>query len=147
MASKVQRILVGKGTHVETVAPTTSTEQIARRLASLAIGAVVVVDGEDILGVCSERDIITALAAHGPEVLAREVRQVMSREVVTCVADTATDEVMGLMTERRVRHVPVIDAQGRLVGIVSIGDVVKSRLDELAEERAHLEAYVTGATY
>lgn len=146
MSIKVSSILARKGSEVHTIGPDVTIEQVARLLADARIGATIVVEGEDIVGVCSERDIVSAVARDGVAALTASVRTIMSAAVITCSSATGTDELMSIMTERRVRHLPVVD-DGKLAGIVSIGDIVKSRLGELADERAQLAAYVSGATY
>jgi CBS domain-containing protein len=131
---KVASILRAKGLHVETVAPDALLRNIAWNLRSRAIGALVVVDGVgSILGVISERDIVHALAEHGADVLTLRAAQVMHRTTVTCTPEDSVTSVMAQMTRHRIRHVVVVDG-GRLHGIVSIGDVVKHRLDELQLE-------------
>jgi CBS domain-containing protein len=131
---KVASILRAKGLHVETVAPDAQLRTVAWNLRSRAIGALVVVDGEGaILGVIAERDIVHALAEHGANVLTLRAAQVMNRAIVTCTAEDSITSVMAQMTRQRIRHVVVVQ-EGRLHGIVSIGDVVKHRLDELQLE-------------
>ena len=131
----VAAILKGKGTHVETTRPDATLYTVAWELKTKNIGALVVV-GEDrtkILGIISERDYLRALIEHGPQLLALPVSKVMTTQVLTCTPDERVTAVMARMTRHRVRHLPVVDA-GRLAGIVSIGDVVKYRLDDLELE-------------
>jgi CBS domain-containing protein len=131
----VAAILKGKGTHVETTHADATLYTVAWELKTKNIGALVVV-GEDstkILGIISERDYLRALIEHGPQLLALPVSKVMTRQVLTCTPDERVTAVMARMTRHRVRHLPVVDA-GRLAGIVSIGDVVKYRLDDLELE-------------
>jgi CBS domain-containing protein len=131
---KVASILRAKGLHVETVAPDTLLSSVAWTLRSRAIGALVVVDGHgSIAGVISERDIVNGLAEHGADLLGMRVSQVMNRSVVSCTPADNITRVMAQMTRYRIRHV-VVTEEGRLHGIVSIGDVVKHRLDELELE-------------
>jgi CBS domain-containing protein len=131
---KVASILRAKGLHVETVAPDTLLSSVAWTLRSRAIGALVVVDGHgSIAGVISERDIVNGLAEHGADLLGMRVSQVMNRSVVSCAPADNITRVMAQMTRYRIRHV-VVTEEGRLHGIVSIGDVVKHRLDELELE-------------
>ncbi len=148
MSGKVSTILQRKGSTVETVARDITLERVAQRLAALGIGAVVVVDdaGRPV-GLCSERDVVRALADGGLSALSTTVGQLGSGPLAVCRPDTDAEQVMATMTEQRVRHVPVVDDGGALVGIVSIGDLVKWRIDELDADRAHLTAYVSGATY
>src|SRR5207248_525449 len=109
------------------------------------IGAIVVSeDGEGVLGLLSERDLVTALAEHGTDLLACSVGELMSRTVITCDPSDSTGELMAEMTNRRIRHCPVV-ADGRLCGIVSIGDLVKSRLDEVEFEASSLRSFIAGA--
>ncbi|MGH3665328.1 MAG: CBS domain-containing protein [Egibacteraceae bacterium] len=140
-------ILAHKGADVTTIGPGATLADAARALADHRIGALVVSgDGDTVDGMLSERDIVRHLARSGGEALDVEVAEAMTTEVVTCRPDTTADELMAMMTERRIRHVPVLD-DGRLVGIVSIGDVVKSRIDELEIETETLQEYVTGTGY
>ena len=101
-------------------------------------------DGKAIEGIISERDIVRAASASGPSALDGSVGSVMSTDVVTCSAGDGVDRLMALMTERRIRHLPVVDERGQLAGIVSIGDVVKARLSELEHENHALAEYLTG---
>jgi CBS domain-containing protein len=131
---KVASILRAKGLHVETVAPDAHLRTVAWTLRSRAIGALVVVDGAGaIRGVIAERDIVHALAEHGTNVLTLRASQIMNRSIATCTTEDSITSVMAQMTRYRIRHVVVVE-QGRLHGIVSIGDVVKHRLDELQLE-------------
>ncbi len=139
---QVSGLLDGKGSTVVTVAPTAAVEQVASLLAQHRIGAVVVSsDGSAIDGIVSERDIVTALAGEGSGVLGQPASSIMTSEVVTCERGTTVEQLMGLMTERRIRHVPVV-VDGRLGGIVSIGDVVKNRVSDLETETQVLHDYI-----
>ena len=145
MGTKVAAIVERKGVAVATVAPTATVAEATVLLARHGIGALVVSsDGRIIDGLLSERDIVRRLAEVGASTLEVAVAEVMTSDVVTCTWDTTTDELAALMTERRFRHVPVVE-DGALVAIVSIGDIVKSRMDELAFEAGQLQAYVTGS--
>jgi CBS domain-containing protein len=131
---KVASILKGKGSTVVTVRPEASIAAALQELTDKGIGALVVSnDGKSLLGLISERDIVQALARFGTLHLDLRVADVMMRHVVTCREDDLITKVMDLMTRHRVRHLPVVE-DGRLRGIVSIGDVVKHRLDELETE-------------
>ena len=142
---RISDVLRGKGTQVVTVTPDTRVRRLLAVLAEHGIGAVVVSrDGTSVDGIASERDIARALAARGAAVMSEPVTAIYTAEVHTITPDTSLDEVMRMMTERRVRHAPVV-TDGVLRGIVSIGDVVKNRIDELETERAHLTDYITGA--
>jgi CBS domain-containing protein len=139
----VQSILGGKGTDVATVPQTASLCEAVRLLEERRIGALVVSgDGRAIEGIVSERDVVRR-AATGT-LADVTVGAVMSTDVVTCAAGDGVDRLMSLMTERRIRHLPVVDDHGRLAGIVSIGDVVKARLTELEHENQALADYISG---
>jgi CBS domain-containing protein len=139
----VKDILRDKGTEVYTVTPEATISNLVRELVEHRIGAAVVVDGDgDVVGVISERDIVYCIAKHGGGCLEGKVVELMTAKVITCAPDTAIDEVMNQMTERRIRHLPVID-QGRLAGIVSIGDVVKNRIASAEREVSLLREYIS----
>ena len=140
----ISDILRGKGSQVVTVTPESKVRHLLAILAEHRIGAVVVSrDGTTVDGIASERDIVQALARRGAAVLSEPVTAIYTAEVHTVTPQTPIEEVMRMMTERRVRHAPVV-ADGRLQGIVSIGDVVKIRLGELETERTALTEYITG---
>ena len=140
---QVSSILARKGSAVFTIQPDATIADVIALLSEHAVGALIVsTDGRTITGIVSERDVVRALQ-HGASVLQRPVASIMTDRVHCAPPDGHVDELMHLMTERRVRHVPVTDAEGTLVGIVSIGDVVKSRLTELEDERAALADYIT----
>lgn len=139
---RIQELLNGKGSDVVTVTSDATIGQLVQVLADHRIGAVVVVDDGAITGIISERDVVRALPGGTEGLLDRPVSGLMTSTVRTCAP---TDEVQALaaqMTEHRMRHLPVVDGD-ELVGIVSIGDIVKSRLDELQSERDHLESYIS----
>jgi CBS domain-containing protein len=140
----VERILDTKGRKVVTTRPDTSVAEAVSRLRAEGIGAMVVLSGSGRLdGIISERDVVRGLARHGRTVLDLKVADLMTRAVTTCSPKDTVKAVMAVMTERRVRHLPVVEA-GRLLGIVSIGDVVKNRLDEMELEVNVLrDAYFT----
>jgi CBS domain-containing protein len=131
----VAAILKAKGNQVETTRPDTTLYTVAWELKSRNIGALVVVDegGTRILGIISERDVVRSLIEHEAHVLSLPVSRVMTTRVLTCTPSDRITAVMALMTRHRVRHLPVVE-DGRLAGIVSIGDVVKHRIDELELE-------------
>lgn len=140
---KVSSILAAKGDFVATIAPSAPLAQLVDTLFVNGIGAVVVSsDGSRVDGIVSERDIVRALA-EGKDLRNVSVEQIMTVAVHTTTPDVAVDVLTMTMTENRVRHIPVLDDDGALIGIVSIGDVVKSRMDELEEERAALANYIT----
>ena len=141
----VAQILKDKGRAVETVDADATVAEAVARLAQRRIGAVVVkgVDGR-IAGILSERDIIRVLAEEGPDALERPVADLMTRNVVTCREADTIDEIMALMTARRIRHLPVVEG-GKLAGIISIGDVVKHRVAEVELEAMAMRDYITAA--
>ncbi|MFM8600009.1 MAG: CBS domain-containing protein [Mycobacterium sp.] len=142
---RIADILRTKGSTVATVTETTTVVGLLGELANGNIGAMVVIapEGpENVVGIVSERDVVRRLHEHGPDLLRRSVADIMSAAVLTCGLDDRVDDLAALMTNNRVRHVPVLDG-GRLVGIVSIGDVVKNRMEELQDEQRQLQAYIT----
>lgn len=139
----VHAILAGKGTAVATVGQQASLADAAEQLRERGIGALVVsADGTSIDGIISERDVVRALASHGASALGKSVASVMSTDVVTCADADPVEHLMELMTDRRIRHLPVADGDGKLAGIVSIGDVVKTRLAQLEVENRALNEYI-----
>jgi CBS domain-containing protein len=138
----VSDILAQKGTSVHSVVPTASVAEVAQHLSVRRIGSVLVIDADGaVQGIVSERDVVRALASAGAAALALEVSRIMTREVVTCDLDDAIEDVMQAMTSGRFRHVPVV-RRGELLGLVSIGDVVKARLTEARHETEALKAYI-----
>ena len=139
----VQSILGTKGAAVVTITDGVSLADAAMTLRDKSIGALVVSnDGQRIDGIVSERDVVRALANHGASALGRPVSSVMSRDVVTCRADDAVESLMLSMTERRIRHLPVVNDDGVLGGVISIGDIVKARLGQLETENQALFEYL-----
>jgi CBS domain-containing protein len=142
---RITDLLRVKGTRVVTITPDTTVRQLLAILAEHGIGAVVVsADGTSVDGIASERDVVRAFAKRGAAAMSEPVTAIYTAEVHTVTPDTQIEEVMRMMTERRVRHAPVV-LDGSLRGIVSIGDVVKNRIDELETERAALTDYITSA--
>ncbi len=138
---QVKAILKAKGTGVVTVPPHTTIDALAHRLRLENIGAVVVSnDGASVDGIISERDVLRGLAEHGAELLVMPVRELMTRGVQTCTPEASVKDVMRLMTQKRFRHLPVVEGE-RLVGLISIGAVVKNRLDEMEMEANVLRDY------
>jgi CBS domain-containing protein len=135
-------LLRHKGSSVVTVGPDESVAQLARLLAEHRIGGVVVVDDAGIAGIVSERDVVRALDREGADVLTRSVAEIMTTEVISSAPTDSLDEVAATMTDNRIRHMPVVH-EGRLAGIVTIGDVVAARLRTLESERRQLEDYIT----
>lgn len=140
---RAKDILARKGAEVATVTPQSTVRDAVAALARHNVGALVVSpDGSQVAGIMSERDVVRRLATDGAAVLDRPVEAIMKRDVMTCAPTTSCDDLMETMTEGRFRHVPVVE--DGLVGIVSIGDVVKVRIDELATEREQLAGYIAG---
>ena len=138
----IAHVLRDKGAAVHTLSADATLEQAARELHNRKVGALVVLDEEaSILGVLSERDLVREVARRGAAALDDTVGAVMSREVHTAMMDESIDDGLGRMTDRRVRHLPVVEA-GRLVGIVSIGDLVKHRITVVEAEAAAMQAYI-----
>ncbi len=141
----VQSIIGAKGSVVATIAQTATLSEAVAMLNERRIGALVVSDdGRAIRGILSERDVVRMVAQQGCDVLSTSVGAAMSIDVVTCSHSDGVDRLMSLMTERRIRHLPVVDEQGLLAGIISIGDVVKNRLAELELENRALADYISG---
>jgi CBS domain-containing protein len=139
---RINQVLRTKGSDVATVQAAATVRDALALLATRGVGALVVSpDGVAVEGILSERDVARGLHEHGPALLDRPVSAVMTSPVHTCVPTADIRELAQTMTDNRVRHVPVV-ADGRMVGIVSIGDVVKARLDELEAERAALVDYI-----
>jgi CBS domain-containing protein len=144
--SRVSVILGRKGADVVTIGRHTSVTDALKALARNNIGALVVSDrAGEIGGIISERDIVRRLASVGSATLDLTVAEVMTADVNTCTLDATADEVMQVMTAQRERHLPVLDDDGRLAGIVSIGDVVKSRIDDLETQTQSMQDYITGS--
>ncbi len=141
----VKTILSSKGRDVTTIEPTATLETAIALLAQRRIGALVVLGpGGRVIGILSERDIVRVLAAQGAAALNAPLAQVMTRKVSTCSESDTVSAIMEQMTDGKFRHVPVVD-QDRLIGIVSIGDVVKHRLEEMERESEALRDYIQTA--
>jgi CBS domain-containing protein len=140
----IAQILAGKGRDVVSTRPDATIAEVANLLKARRIGAVVVTDAAgDLCGIISERDLACGLVDHGPKLLDMRVSQLMTADVVTCSPDDGIGQLMQTMTERRFRHLPVIE-DGKMIGIISIGDVVKHRLQELEAEANLLHDYIAG---
>ena len=138
----VSQILKSKGSQVYTVSRTTSIMEVSCLLASKRIGATVIVDQNGLVeGIISERDIVRGLANYGAKVLDMPVEDLMTRNVITRGAESQIDELRWEMTNSRIRHLPILD-NGKLVGLISIGDVVKNRVEELQAEGDMLRDYI-----
>jgi CBS domain-containing protein len=141
----VASILKHKGSQVTCVSPKAPIVDVVRILADQRIGAVLVRDAAgQVLGIVSERDIVRALARDGADMLGRTAAQLMTGTLFTVLPETTVAQAMARMTESRIRHLPVMD-DGELVGMISIGDVVKARMDQQASEVDSLTAYVAGS--
>lgn len=138
---KVIEILKAKGRGVVTVRPEETIKVLSHRLRMERIGSVVVSsEGQTVDGIVSERDIVHGLAEHGAELLNKPVSELMTKSVITCTSDDTISALMKLMTHKRVRHLPVVEGE-KLVGIISVGDVVKYRLDEIELEANVMRDY------
>ena len=141
----VETILRAKGREVATIRPDQTVGDAVNELISRNIGALVVSeDGESVDGIISERDSVHAVADRDTNFLSLKVVAVMTRQVITCAPSDSVETLMAEMTNRRIRHFPVVQ-EGRLCGIISIGDVVKNRLDEVEYEARSLRSFIAGA--
>lgn len=138
----IERILSGKGGDVISVSPDDTLEKAAQVLVENRIGAILAMRGDEIAGVLSERDIVRAIGTTGSSALSQPVSALMTENVITCGKSDTIADVMGVMTDRRIRHVPVVD-KGKLLGIVSIGDLVKERIAQSEHEAAALRDYIS----
>ncbi len=140
---KVEAVLQGKGRDVITLAPTVTVAEAVDMIHRRRIGAVVITGSDDgALGIFSERDLVRGIAEIGPRVLDLPVREVMTMVIHSCTRSHTVNEVMAMMTRRRIRHIPVIE-NGVLLGIVSIGDAVKARIAEVEFEASALKDYIS----
>ena len=140
----IASVLQGKGSAIETIAGDASVYDAVQRLGEKRIGALPVVDAGRITGIMSERDVIYCLRDHGAEVLDWPVSRVMSSPAITADSETSVLSALALMTQRRIRHLPVVDG-GQIRGIVSIGDLVKYRMDRIEAEADAMRAYIQSA--
>ncbi|HET7716688.1 MAG TPA: CBS domain-containing protein [Bauldia sp.] len=140
----VAHILASKGRDVATTTPDRLISDVVAELAARRIGALVVTERGRVVGIISERDIVKAIGLRGAGILSDPVSSIMTRDVVTCSERETINSVMSRMTHRRFRHLPVIE-DGELVGIVSIGDVVKARIEEVEHEADELRSYIATA--
>ena len=139
---RVHDVLKRKGHDVVVVSPDATVAELLQLLVEHRIGSVVVVDDGRPIGLVAERDIVIALAGANDDVRSHQVKEVMETDLHVASLNDDTAELAAVMTEFRIRHLPVVDEAGRLLAIVSIGDVVKARLDTLTDERDHLINYV-----
>lgn len=145
MAISAEQIMGARGADVVTIGPDATIADVADVLERRGIGAVVVLEADGkVVGIISERDVVRHLAVEGEQCLGVTVNDAMTGAVTTCRPAATTDDLMTIMTEGRFRHVPVTDDKGGLVGIVSIGDVVKATIESLEVEKESLAEYVTG---
>lgn len=141
----VAQILNAKGRAVVTAGPGDTVLAVAQVLSAKKIGAVVIVDAQGrIGGIVSERDIVRAIAAGGAQALEKSVKEFMTSKVKTCAPRDTEAELMSLMTELRVRHLPVVEA-GKLGGMISIGDVVKYRIEAIEREAEEMKSYIASS--
>jgi CBS domain-containing protein len=140
---RIADVLRGKGSEVATVAPSVTVAELVGTLASYNVGALPVVDGGELVGIVSERDVVRRLHSAGASLLAQRVSDIMTSGVTTCSPGDNVADLARVMTTGRFRHLPVVE-DGTLVGIVSIGDLVKARIDLLEIEREQLQSYIAG---
>jgi len=139
---RIADVLKNKGAAVSTITPDMIVRELLASLVARNVGAMVVVSSAGLVGIVSERDVVRKLHEYGADLLDRPISDIMTTRVITCAPSDSVDSLSGLMTTNRVRHVPVIE-DGQLVGIVSIGDMVKTRMEELQSQQEQLEAYIT----
>ena len=141
---RIADLIARKGSAVLTVPPDAPVSNLLEVLAERNVGAAVVCEGDRLAGIVSERDVVRHLHSRGASLLDAPVSEIMTTVVATCRLEDDVQTLSRTMTDRRIRHIPVVDDQERLTGIVSIGDVVKTRIDQLEEHRDQLEAYISG---
>jgi CBS domain-containing protein len=140
---RIADVLRSKGSAVATVGPTATVAELIGELATHNVGALPVVDGGRLVGIVSERDVVRRLHASGSALLEARVADIMTSDVTTCGPGDNVADLAAVMTSRRFRHLPVV-VDGELAGIVSIGDLVKARIDLLESEREQLQSYIAG---
>lgn len=140
----IAAILQGKGDSIVSVQAGDSVLSVVALLGEHRIGCVPVVEGSDVVGIFSERDVVAHLGAYGPKLLDLPVRNVMTSPAMTIQSDMPVLTALSLMTKRRIRHLPVVD-NGRMIGFVSIGDLVKYRIDRIEAEAAAMRDYIQSA--
>lgn len=140
----IAAILSNKGREVVSITTGQSVGDAVAVLAERRVGAVPVMDGDTVVGIFSERDVIHAIAAHGGAAMARSVADTMTAPPITVAPDEAVIGALSLMTRRRIRHLPVVD-QGRVIGFVSIGDLVKYRIDKIEADAEAMRSYIQSA--
>jgi len=140
----VKTILDKKGRDIFTMSPDATLGEVAAELTARRVGAVMIMQGQHLAGILSERDVVRAIATRGAEALSVAASSVMTQAVQTCTLEDFIEDVMEKMTNSRFRHMPVVE-DGRVVGIISIGDVVKQRIEEAVRERDDMRAYIHSA--
>ena len=140
----IASVLRDKGSAVETIAGDATLTEVVRRLGEKRIGALPVIDGDRIAGIISERDVIYCLRQHGAEVLDWPVNRVMTSPAITADPDTDVPAALATMTQRRIRHLPIVEG-GKIRGIVSIGDLVKYRMERIEAEADAMRSYIQSA--
>ncbi len=140
----ISAIISGRNGDVFSAKPHESVEEVVARLAENRIGALPVIEGPAVVGIFSERDIVYGVAKHGAAFLAKTVGETMTAPAITVTSDSAILSALSLMTRRRIRHLPVVD-EGRLTGFVSIGDLVKHRIEKIEAEAAAMRDYISMA--
>ena len=138
---RISDVMKNKGADVATIGPAETVAGLIAQLAWRNVGALVVVEGDAVIGIVSERDVVRQLHVRGPDLLHVRVSEIMTSDVVSCSPDDTVDSLAARMTDLRIRHMPVL-VEAKLAGIVSIGDVVKSRMSELESDREQLESYI-----
>jgi CBS domain-containing protein len=138
---RIANVLRAKGTVVTTVPPGASVTDLLAAMAQSSVGAVVVLDGEDVVGMVWERDVVRLLHERGTSLVSTAVSEIMNGDVIGCLPTDEVDDILRTMTERRIRHLPVL-IDDKLSGIVSMGDLVKAKIGELEANRAFLESYI-----
>ncbi len=139
---RISRVLRAKGSVVATATPDTPAASVLGEMARRGVGAVVVVRDGVVVGLVWERDVIRLLHQRGASIIDAPVSEIMRVEVVNCAPSDKVDDILRTMTDHRIRHLPVV-ADGELIGVISMGDLVKARIDELETDRAHLQSYIT----
>ncbi len=141
----INNIILRKGSDIISVEPNSTVTEVVRILAERRIGAVMVLEGNKLVGVLSERDVVRGVAVSGSAVLDEKVSSLMTKTVVTCTPHQHVNEALALMTDRRIRHLPVLDDDGKLAGMISIGDLVNARINEVEQEADALKTYIASA--
>ncbi len=142
----IESILTAKGSEVKTIKPDARVADAVQRMRNERVSALVVSeDGSTIAGIVSDRGIMNAIADDGIGVMERQIGSIMTQKVFTCQRGDRVASIMAMMTSRRIRHIPVVDGEGQLTGIVSIGDVVKHHLDEIQQEADGLRQYISAS--